>query len=122
MAKAGIYNMSIEQGATYSLNLQYKTEDGTPVNLTACQIRLGIKDQITDEGFLKYLDTGIHGGIVILEPEEGKFRITIPPNETAAMAFNRGVYDLEIEFPNGDIERLIKGRVLVSREVTADVE
>lgn len=121
MAKAGIYNMEIEQGATYALNLQYKTEDGTPVNLTSCQIRLGIKEQITDTTFLKFLDNGINGGITVTDAELGKFRIAIPPNETAALTFNRGLYDLEIEFPNGDIERLIKGRVLVSREVT-DVE
>lgn len=118
MSKAGIYNIEIEQGATYSSTVQYTDDSGVPIDLTSCEIRLGIKDQITDTTFLKFLDNGVNGGITVTNALQGTFRIYISPIETAAFTFNRAVYDLEVQFPNGDIERLIKGRVLVSREVT----
>jgi hypothetical protein len=34
------------------------------------------------------------------------------------MTFNRGVYDLEILYNNDYVSRILKGRVLVDREVT----
>jgi hypothetical protein len=118
MSKAGIYNMTIEQGATYNLDLTYTTSDGNAVNLLGCLIRLGMKDQRTDVEYVKFLDSANAGGITLTDAAAGKFKINIPANETAAMTFNRAVYDLEIVFPNEDVVRLLKGRVLIDREVT----
>lgn len=118
MSKAGIYNMTIEQGATYTLDITQTLADGTPVDLTGAYIRLGIKDQRTDTDFIKYLDSNSNGGITITNAVTGKFSILISATETAAMTFNRGVYDLEIVYNNGYVSRILKGRVLVDREVT----
>jgi hypothetical protein len=117
MSKAGIYNMTIEQGATYNLDITYTTSDGNAVDLTAAEIRLGVKDQRTDQEFVLYLDNGAAGGITITDAIAGKFNINISAIVTAGLTFNRGVYDLEVIF--GDtVVRLLKGRVLVDREVT----
>jgi hypothetical protein len=118
MGKAGIYNMIIEQGATYTLDITQTEEDGTPVDITGAVVRLGIKDQTTDTVFIKYLDSALVGGITITDAPAGKFSILISAVDTAAMTFNRGVYDLEILYTNGYVSKLLKGRVLVSKEVT----
>jgi len=118
MAKAGIYNITIEQGATYSLDITYTSDANVPVDITNCIIRLGVKDQSTDTVFVEYLDNQSAGGITITDAEEGKFNIHIPAEKTASFTFNRGVYDLEIQFAAGNVIRLLKGRVLVDREVT----
>ena len=44
---AGIYNLSIEQGATFDLEIRYKDANGDPVDLTGYSGRLQIR-QSTD--------------------------------------------------------------------------
>jgi hypothetical protein len=48
----------------------------------------------------------------------GVIAITVTAAQTAAMAWKHGVYDLELVSPNGTVERLLKGDVVVDFEVT----
>ena len=50
---AGIYNFTIEQGATFTRIFKYKQADGTPIDLSeASEIRMHIREAIDDTNFI----------------------------------------------------------------------
>jgi hypothetical protein len=122
LGKAGTLNITIEQGATFSMPVQLSSgglvaDGGTPVNLTGCSIRMHIRKRIADLNPLLALTTG-GGQIVITDAGQGKFTVTITDEVTAALAWTAGVYDLEVESSGGEVTRYLQGKVKVSKEVT----
>ncbi|MCQ4274501.1 hypothetical protein [Stutzerimonas degradans] len=85
-----------------------------PVDLTGATARMQIRAQL--------------GGAVLLEltTENGALAITglgtitrtLSAAQTAALTWTDGVYDLEVQFPDGTVQRYLQGAVTVSREVT----
>lgn len=85
-----------------------------PVDLTGATARMQIRAQL--------------GGAVLLEltTENGALAITglgtitrtLSAAQTAALAWTEGVYDLEVQYPDGTVQRYLQGAVTVSREVT----
>lgn len=43
---------------------------------------------------------------------------TLSATETAALTWTEGVYDLEVEYADGTVQRYLQGAVTVSREGT----
>ena len=85
-----------------------------PVDLTGAEVRMQIRDRI--------------GGVLLLElsTENGALAITglgtisryLSDAQTTALAAADAVYDLEVKYPSGTVQRYIKGRVIVDPEVT----
>ena len=86
-----------------------------PVDLTGCTARMFIRDAAA--GLLQELTTE-NGRLVIGGP--GRLIITLTAEETAAITWTQGRYDLELTMSNGDVTRWAEGEVVVSREVTHD--
>lgn len=112
---------SILQGATFSWSFTWKTapdEDSakTPVNLTGCTARMQIRSKVESPEVLLSLTTE-NGGIA-LGGTAGTIELLIDADDTAAITWTSGVYDLEIVFPGGQVRRLMYGSVVVSPEVT----
>ena len=68
--------------------------------------------------------------ISTLTTENGKITIDvvgktiilkIPATETEGFSFTKAVYDLELEFPNGDRYRIAQGQITLNPEVTRGV-
>lgn len=118
MAKAFKVNLSIEQGATFRKRVTWKAgaAPGVPVDLAGCTARAHIRTEIEAAAVLVTLTTA-NGGIV-LGGATGTVDLYISDDDTAALTWTSGVYDLEIEFPGGDVRRLMYGSVSVSPEVT----
>lgn len=109
--------LTIEQGATFRKTLTWKT--GTPavaVDLTGCTARMHIRTEIASPTPLVSLTT--ENGGIILGGAAGTIVLLITATATAAIAWEAGVYDLEIILANGDVRRLLYGPVAVSLEVT----
>ena len=122
---AGIYNFTIEQGATFTRIFKYKQADGTPINLDeASEIRMHIRKKIDDTSFItggsfSYTPTSNNGfsigsgsGTVTNE-----ITLLIPAVSTSAYSFNTAVYDIEID-NQGTTTRLLQGKIKLSKEVT----
>lgn len=111
---AGVYDITIEQGATFALTLTWLDTDGvTPINLTGYTARMKIKKSVggTEIASLTNASGITLGGVA------GTIAILIADTATAAYTFKRAVYDLELV--NGStVTRLIEGNVILSREVT----
>jgi len=115
---AGKHDIYIEQGATWSLPLVWKTIDGTPIDISGFTARMHIRKKITDAVFVVDLTTE-NGGIT-LGGTEGTIDLFISALDSAAIAIKDGVYDLELVSGGGIVTRLLEGKATVSPEVTRD--
>lgn len=111
-------NLKIDQGATFSKLVTWKVgpAPGTVVDLTGCTARMHARQKITDASVL--LDLTTENGGIVIGGSGGTVEIKIPATQTAGIKWTGAVYDLEIEFPNGDVRRLLQGSISVSPEVT----
>ena len=64
------------------------------------------------------LELTTENGRIRLGGPSGAIELHLSAQETAAIEWESGVYDLEIEFAGGQVRRLFAGRVKVSKEVT----
>ena len=85
-----------------------------PVDLTGATARMQIRDQIGGQVLLEL--TTDNGGLAITGP--GTITRTISAADTAAIAWASAVYDLEVQYPDGTVQRYLQGAVTVIREVT----
>lgn len=127
---AATSNFTIEQGATYFRPMQYTIEvlgvnglsQTPPVyvvqDITNCKIRMKGKGTVGGTTYFVWTSEAPSPVITITDPANGKFEIRVPAAATAALSFTTGVYDLEIEFPDGFVRRLLKGTVTLDPEVT----
>lgn len=115
MEEAGEYDIVIEQGSGFSLSLTYEAPEGTLVDFTGSTARLHARLKYSSADTLFELTTE-NGGIELTE--DGEITLSKPADETAALTFSRGVYDLEIVPPTGEPYKIIKGNVFLKREVT----
>ena len=113
---AAIYNATIDQGATWTLQVVYKNDAGTPINLTGYTAALQVRQNYYDTTALLTL-TSPSGGIVITGAT-GTIDITMTAVQTGSLDEGFYVYDLEITSSGGIVTRLIQGQFTVSPEVT----
>lgn len=115
---AGIWNITIEQGATFDRTLTWKDSEGVPIPLAGLTARMHIRQKVDDPTIVVALTTG-NGRIILTDP--GQIRLLVDAVTTSAIAITSGVHDIEIVDPGQTPERvtrLLKGTVTVSKEVT----
>jgi len=108
---AGLLDITIEEGATFSKVLVLTKIDGTPFDLTG----------YSGTGMVrKTKDSDVPLGTItfeLVDATSGKARITIPAILTKKMPGGSYVYDVKIM--NGDdVKRLIQGKAIVDSGVT----
>lgn len=113
---AATYDFEIEQGATFSLSFRWKDDAGVPIPLTGYTARMQVRASVSAP--VPLLELSVANGRLVIDAPAGRVTIALDPATTAAMAWKRGVYDLELVSPAGDVVRLVSGAVTVSREVT----
>jgi hypothetical protein len=126
---AGKYNLLIEQGATFELELQYKDSNGVVVDLTGYSGRLQIRPSIGSPTTYLCLSSSLNpdgtglnfsGSNGSTPPSSGSIGVYISAITSSLLTFNTGVYDLEIA-SGSFVTRLLQGNVQLSKEVTTGV-
>jgi hypothetical protein len=126
---AGKYNLLIEQGATFELELQYKDSNGVVVDLTGYSGRLQIRPSIGSPTAYLCLSSSLNpdgtglnfsGSNGTTPPTSGSIGVYISATTSSMLTFNTGVYDLEIA-SGSFVTRLLQGNVQLSKEVTTGV-
>jgi hypothetical protein len=109
------YNVEIDQGADWFLNVTYEQPAGTPVNITGYTSALQLRSLPTDATAVLSLATG--SGITITGATG---LVAVHATATQTRAIDEGVYyyDLEITSQSGIVTRLVQGQAYVSAEVT----
>lgn len=110
---AALFNITVEQGATWSRDLRLSTSAG-PVDLTGYSGRGQVR-RSKSKTSAKLADFTV---TVVAPATGGIVRITLPASVTAAITVS-GFFDIEL-YTAGDAEvvRLVKGRVTLDKEVT----
>ena len=123
---AGRYSFVIEQGATLSLELQYKDSTGTPIDLNGCGGKMQIRQSttsptayITLSSSLAADGTGLNfsGSNGSTPPTSGSIGVYISAESSSMLNFDTGVYDLEIT-SGSFVTRILEGQVKLSLNVT----
>jgi hypothetical protein len=115
---AGIYNFTIDQGSTWTLQLVYNDPNGDPINLTGYTAKMQVRRKFDSATAVLTLSTS-NGGISITGAT-GTINLIATDEQTGAIEGGLYVYDLELE-NGGAITRLIQGQVTVSPQVTLSV-
>ncbi len=111
---AGILDITIEQGATFSRTINYTDSEGEPIDLTGCTIAAQIRQSFSSSTAYAFTMT-------LTDAAEGEFTWVMSATNTAlinATAKAKWVYDVEITYPSGIVERILQGSCDVSQQVT----
>lgn len=118
---AGRHDLTIEQGATFTLPITVE-ENGVAVDFgTGASARMQVRSSASSPTALVSL-TSVDGDIAVT-PASGQLVVTITAAVTAALRAG-GVYDLEVvfgaggDYTAGTVWRLLEGAAVLSLEVT----
>lgn len=114
MEEADLLDLVIEQGSTFDFTITIEDEDGA-VDLTGATARMQCRRTKSSDTTLFSL---IEGSGITMDKPNGEIAIIITDEQTSAFEFQRGFYDLKVAYANGTVDRILEGRVSVSREVT----
>lgn len=113
---AAQHDITIEQGATFTLNLVWRDANNVPVNLTGYTARMQVRSSYTDPTAQLSLTT--ENGAIVLGGALGTIAVTASATSTDDITVRSGVYDLELQASDGTVTRLVQGKVTISPEVT----
>jgi hypothetical protein len=114
---AGIYNITCNQGATFSRTLTWTDVARKAINITGYTARMHVRSLVSSVDTLIDLTTE-NGRITISNPTAGQVTLTISAVDTATLTPDKYVYDLELVSPTGVVNRLVEGNFVVKAEVT----
>lgn len=112
---AGKYNITVDQGATYSQVFTWKDSNEAPIDLTGYAARMQVRKRRRDDPTL--LDLTTENGGITLGSTAGTITVSISADATAAVAAGEHVYDLELVFES-TVSRLVMGTFTVRGEIT----
>lgn len=115
---AGKYNFTIEQGATWRREIQVQDESDNPVNLTGHIVRMQLRTAHAARTALITLTTVSPAHGITVDALTGTITLELTDEETAILPPRELVYDVEIENPSGEVQRILQGTATVDPEVT----
>jgi len=115
MALAGQYNITLDQGATYSQLVTWKNSSGTLIDLTGWTARMQVRPLVKSATSLIELTT--ENGRISLGGAAGTITLTISATDTDDLPVGTYRYDLEL-VDGSTVERLLMGSFTVRGEAT----
>jgi len=113
---AGQKNFEVDQNTTFSFIVEYKDNNGLPIDLTGATAKMQVRD--TKGGSkLAFTLTSPAGGITIT-PLLGKLSIKMTPTQTSKLFYPKSSYDIMITDSNTNKIKLLEGFITLSRSVT----
>lgn len=108
------YDLRIRQGQTWSLAVPVKNPDETTADLTGYTATAQVRDGYASGTALHTWSIGA-GNLTL---GAGQITLTVSPATSAAWAWRRGRWDLELTAPSGTVTALVTGSVLIDPEIT----
>lgn len=105
-------NLTIDQGSTFSVEIDVTDSSGDPLNLTGYTVAGQIRKTYSSS-------TSINFTASVYSNIGGTVKIELSATTTNAMKAGRYVYDVEItQTSSGDITRIVEGQLEVKPGVT----
>jgi len=123
---AGRYSFIIEQGSTLNLELQYKDENGVPIDLSNYSGKMQLRSSVDSSIVILELSsslqadgTGLNfsGSNGQTSPTSGSIGIYVSAASSSLLNFDSALYDLEIT-SGSFVSRILEGQVKLSKEIT----
>ncbi len=123
---AGKYSFVIEQGATFTIQLDYKDSSANPIDLSGYSGKMQIRPTVTSDIIYLTLSSSLSadgsglnfsGSGGLNPPTSGTIGVIIAADTSNTLNFDQAVYDLEI-YKQSTVTRLIEGQVKLSKQVT----
>ena len=113
---AGQKNFEVDQNATFTFIVEYKDNNGLPIDLTGSTAKMQVRD--TKGGAkLAFTLTTPAGGITIDGPN-GKLTIKMTPTQTNKLFYPKSSYDIMLTDTNTNKIKILEGFLTLSRSVT----
>ena len=111
--QAGLFNIEVNQHATYNVRLTWMTTGSTPapIDTTDHIVVLQVRAEKDSPNVLYQASTGNEK--IVCGGASGHITIKIPAEDTSQMRFREAFYDVIIKRPNGDTIRFIEGTFTV---------
>jgi carbohydrate-binding DOMON domain-containing protein len=107
---AANYGLEIEAGATFSLEFEYRNDDGTLFDFTGWTSKAQIRQTPSSSTALE-ITTAINAGTSVIT-------ISLTANQTATLTSTNYVWAMELtQTATSKVVRLVEGGVVVSPEV-----
>lgn len=113
---SNVYDILVDQGATLNRALFLKNSAKRPVDISNYIGRMHIRDVTNSSVIVKTLTTE-NGGLTIYGPT-GRVDVFLKPSETDDLQAKDYVYDLELESEEGDVTKIVSGKLTVRAEIT----
>lgn len=110
------YDFYIEQGTTWTRQLVCKDGADEVVDLSNYTARMQIRASTKSTAVLISLTT--ENGRITIDGPNGSITLLVIPTDTTPLEVTRGVYDIEIIDPTGNVWRIMQGTVYFDPEVT----
>lgn len=110
------FRAACEQGASFRRQLTLKEDSGELIDLSGYTARMQVRANRDATSILISLTT--ENARIELGGTAGTVLLKLTPTETDGLAAGAYVYDLELVSATGDVQRLLEGRFVVSRNVT----
>ena len=101
MIEPGQFDITIYQGATFKLDLQFKDGNDNPVNMTGYTVTSKLYSRTGTTSLATFTNT-------FVSQTNGQFRLSLTPAVTSLLT-EGGQYDVLIEEPSGDKFFLLEG-------------
>lgn len=109
---AANYNIVIDKGATFEKNLTIRDNANLPLDLTAVvSARSSLRTRPQD-------DTAYNFTVTVSDAVNGEINWTMSATNTNLLPAGTNSYDLEIEWADGRVERLLMGTATVRPNIT----
>lgn len=105
MIEPGKYDITIYQGGTFKLDLQYKDSSSNPVNMTGYVVTAKLFSRKGNNLLATFTNT-------FTAQSDGKFQMSLTPAQTSAIT-EQGQYDVLIQEPGGDKYFLLQGNAFL---------
>lgn len=118
MAASAPLHLTLHQGDTWAIKITYRQPSGAAVDLSGCTARMQLRPAYASSTVV--LEASTSNGRIALNGPAGEIVITVAAADTAAIAAAVYVYDLELTFAGGIVEKAAHGTITVVPEVTRD--
>lgn len=106
MITPGKHDITIYQGATFELQLQYKDASGVPVNMSGYTVASKLYDRL---GNTKFADFAVS----YVNQASGIFKIRLEASGTSGIT-EQGQYDVLVTEPDNSAYYLVEGNAFVN--------
>ena len=115
-SNSNVYDILVDQGATLNRALFIKNSAKRPIDISNYTARMHIRDLAASTNIVEILTT--ENEQIVIDGLDGRVDILLTPAETEALEAKKYVYDLELESPEGEVTKIVSGKLVVRSEIT----